>query len=185
MPYSEGFVNAYDQFTLDNALPIATDTVCFSTFCHRIASGLPINQQIENVLVARGRFTSSDDWLFVLQQQSLGSLLRFLNGPKDAEAARFGLGAIRQVQKTYDAVRVYRLELLLFFVAMDRLRVRPARDGSTRCCAGTDSISGPLSERCLQICHAEIRQILCQVALELLPNYPLRCLPVCRRGENS
>ncbi|GAA5881266.1 hypothetical protein JCM3774_002870 [Rhodotorula dairenensis] len=106
MPYSEGFVKTYDDFTLNNAFPIATNTVWFSTFCHRLSSNVPIVQIIEDVLVANGRFTTSNDWLFMHQQQSLGSLLRFLHGPKDAEAARFGLVAIQRVQKAYEAVDI-------------------------------------------------------------------------------
>ncbi|GAA5990917.1 hypothetical protein JCM10908_000081 [Rhodotorula pacifica] len=106
MPHIEGFVKDYDHFTVHNKFPIPTDTLWFSTFCHRLGSHLPIIKQIEDAIAKQGRLTRAQDKLFELKQQSFGSLLRFLECSKDPDRAAFCLVTISQVQTAYKVVVV-------------------------------------------------------------------------------
>lgn len=107
MPNLEGFVKAYDHFTVENAHPVATDTIWFSMFCHRLSSHVPIVKRLEGVMATKGRLGSSSEWLFKLQEQSFGSLLRFLEASltsSDSDRARFCFVTTMQVEKAYRGV---------------------------------------------------------------------------------
>jgi hypothetical protein len=105
MPQVEGFIKAYDHFTMENAHPIATDSIWFSMFCHRLSSHVPIVNRMDDAMAANGRLTPAHDWLFELQEQSFGSLLSFLDaslvGAETPDRARFCLVACVRVQEAY------------------------------------------------------------------------------------
>lgn len=105
MPQVEGFIKAYDHFTMDNAHPIATDSLWFSLFCHRLASHVPILNRMDDAMAANERLTPSHDWLFKLQEKSFGSLLSFIDaslvGAESPERVRFCLAAWVRVQEAY------------------------------------------------------------------------------------
>lgn len=105
MPNLEGFVKAYDQFTADNAHPVATDTLWFSMFCHRLASHVPIVKQVEDAMAAHGCVPNSQQYLFKLEQESLASLLRYLDASsKHPDRARFCIVTSLRVEAAYRTV---------------------------------------------------------------------------------
>lgn len=76
-------------------------------FSHRLSSHVPIVKRMDDVMAAKGRLTSSNEWLFKLQEQSFGSLLRFLAASltgSDSDRARFCFVTTTQVEKAYRAV---------------------------------------------------------------------------------